>query len=291
MNCKNCNESLENDALFCNNCGAKVVTNRITFRFLLLELFAMLGFDSLYFRTLKKLLITPHIVLRDYLNGVRKKYVNPFAYLAVGAAVSIVIFNLFTNNFIDLQKSFNTEQLEQLKELAEKDLSTVKDLSEKELFTLKQKQQNAKMQLKFQDLWVSSFLKYFNIMTFLLLPIYAAVSKWTFRKPNNYGEHIVMNAYLQGTTMYFSSIMFLLSVLIHPKIYIYSTFIYILYYLYVFGKLYNLNFKQIVLKSIRFIIVLIIISIILLVFFMILGIVVTIVIKTFNPESLNQWLL
>ena len=34
----------------------------------------------------------PHIVLTEYLSGVRKRYVNPFGYLAVGAALSLIIF-------------------------------------------------------------------------------------------------------------------------------------------------------------------------------------------------------
>ena len=137
MNCKNCNEILENDALFCDNCGAKIVKNRITFKFLMLELFSVLGFNNLFFTTLKKMFLAPNEVLNEYLNGIRKRYVNPFAYLAVGAALSLIIFNFFSKDYLEMQATVNQSQTKEIKELANKDLSTIKNLSAKEFNKLK----------------------------------------------------------------------------------------------------------------------------------------------------------
>ncbi len=46
MNCKNCQDPLEENAQFCDNCGAKVITSRITFKFLITVLFAVMGLET-----------------------------------------------------------------------------------------------------------------------------------------------------------------------------------------------------------------------------------------------------
>lgn len=281
MNCKNCNEALEDGAKFCDNCGAKVVNNRITLRFLLGELFAAMGFESLYFITLKKMLVAPQEVISEYLGGVRKRYVNPFAYIAVGAALSLIVFNYFSEDYKKIQYVANQGQIAELKKTVEKDLSTVKNISKEELKKLRGKQYTAKMQLKFMDTWSEYALKYFNILTFLLLPLYSLMSKLTYRKPNNYGEHLVINAYIQGTTMYVSIITFLLAMLINPNLFMVSMLLVIVYYLYVFGKLYKLSFGKSIVKLMKFIMVFLLIFIPLMV---VVGIVGGIIMVMSNPE-------
>lgn len=288
MNCKNCQDPLEKDAQFCDNCGAKIITNRITFKFLISEIFIAIGIESLYFNTLKKMFLAPQEVLNEYLTGVRKRYVNPFAYLAVGAALSLLVFNYFADDFIAMQKSVNHENLAELKRISTQDLSLISTDSDVELLKLKQQKQSAKIQLQFQDGLTKLLLKYLNLITFLLLPLYALISKWTYRKPYNYGEHIVMNAYLQGTTMYISIITFFIAMVSHPLVYTLSILIYILYYLFAFSKLYNHSFKTSILKLFRFIGVLIIVSFLLFIIAAILSIAAVILIKWLKPELLES---
>lgn len=276
MNCKNCNEILESDAHFCDNCGAKVIKNRISLRFLLGELFASMGFESLYFTTLKGMFFTPHGVIKEYLEGVRKRYVNPFAYLALGAALALIIFNYFSEDYLKVQATFNKDQIEELKKTANKDLSAIKNITEKDFIKLKGKQESAKAQLNFIESWSQFLLRYFNLAAFLFLPFYALVSKLTYYKPHNYGEHIVINAYIQGTTMYVTIICFLLSMVIHPRFFSISIVFVTLYYLYTLGKLYSYSFKKSVIKFFKFIGVLLLLLIPIMVIGVIVGIVVAI---------------
>jgi hypothetical protein len=283
MNCKNCNEILENDALFCDNCGAKIVKNRITFKFLMLELFSVLGFNNLFFTTLKKMFLAPNEVLNEYLNGIRKRYVNPFAYLAVGAALSLIIFNFFSKDYLEMQATVNQSQTKEIKELANKDLSKIKNLSTEEFNKLKAKLQFAKKQLRYLDKWAGFILRNFNIITFLFLPFYALLSKLTYTKPHNFGEHIVINSYILGTTMFLTLFSFLLGMLIHPSLLSYSILATLVYYLYSFSKLYKLSFGKSLLKLLRFIGVFILISIVILIIASIIGV----IIGKFFPNLIN----
>lgn len=123
MNCKNCATELENDAQFCNYCGAKVVKSRITFKELItLFIIDVFGVDSKFFRTIKEMAIHPDRVLNEYISGVRKRYVNPFAFLAVGAAISLVVYNYFADDYVKFQKSTNQEQMAEIEKKADMNL-------------------------------------------------------------------------------------------------------------------------------------------------------------------------
>lgn len=287
MHCKNCHEKLEAEALFCDHCGAKVITNRITFRFLIGELLAMLGFDSLFFRTFKTMFTRPHVLLKEYLMGVRKRYVNPFGYLALGAALTLLMFNLFADEYQTIQKSLISEQVMELEKQATEDLSAL-NLSEKEYKKRLRQQNSAKAQIKFQNAWWQFFLKYYNIMTFLFLPFYALISWLTYRKPYNFGEHLVINAYMQGTVMYFTILTFFLGYFISPNIYAYSLLMTVVYYLYTFTKLLKHSWKQTLGKLLRFVVVLIICCILAALFIFIIALIVTLIVQLISPDLIKN---
>jgi len=73
MNCKNCKYKLETTDSFCKNCGAKIIKERTTLKSLLSSFLDALGWDSNFFITLRYLLYKPQIVLKEYINGTRKK--------------------------------------------------------------------------------------------------------------------------------------------------------------------------------------------------------------------------
>ncbi|PQJ80743.1 DUF3667 domain-containing protein [Polaribacter porphyrae] len=274
MNCKNCNQPLSKEAHFCNNCGAKVVLNRIDFKNLLLDFFIVnFGVDSRFFLTIRKMATHPEDVLNEYLEGVRRRYVNPFAFLAVGAALSLIIFNYFADDFIAIQSNVNSENIEHLKKAAEKDVEKTEGLSEKEVKKLKIEKKTAQFQLDLMESMWDFMLRYFNLLTFVFLLIYAVLSKWTFWKPHNFGEHIVMNGYIYGFTTYITLIAFFFAIVIHPTIYIATFFISIVYYMYAFGRFYKLSIGRNIIKLFRFFIGLIILFILFVIITVVLGII------------------
>lgn len=272
MNCKNCHKPLKEKDNFCNHCGAKIILKRITFKKLLIEFFInIFGIDSRFFLTLKKMATHPQDVINEYIGGVRRRYINPFAFLAVGAGLSVIIFNYFADDFIKIQQSINSSNIKDLEEKATKDISNVKNLSEKEVEKLKIEKKIAQSQLKFmQGMW-SFMLRYFNLLTFVFLLLYAVLSKWTFLKPHNFGEHIIINAYIYGFITYFTLVAFFLAILIHPSIYGISFITMIIYYMYVLGKLYTLSIGKNILKLFRFLFGLIVMVIVLIIISFLIG--------------------
>ncbi len=267
---------LDAEAHFCENCGARVIKNRITTKFLFSELLTSLGWDSLYFRTLKKMFFKPQDVLVEYIGGTRRKYINPFSHLLIGVALLLTVMNIFKKDFDNIMYAINKNQVE----IAEKDLSKLEGtISEKEMKDLKRKQESAQVGLQFGG----SFLKYFNVVALLFIPVLALISKLTYRKPHNYGEHIVINSYLYGTSMYFSTILLLMAVFIHPKIYFASSFVFMFYYLLVLSKMYKHSFGTALLKLLRFLLffILVVLAVIL------ITSVIVIVVALFNKVLLK----
>lgn len=254
MECKNCLNNIPEKANFCNNCGAKVIVNRITFKALLIDVFInVFGFDSKFFLTLRTVARQPHIVVSEVLGGVRKRYMNPFAFLAVGAAISLIVFNYFDDEFRAVNTEVNSEQIAEIKKQANMDIDAIEGLSQKEIQGLEMQKKIAQANLSFMEGYMNFTIQYYNLFAFFFLVLYAVLSKWTFWKPHNFGEHIVINAYIFGFTIYLSLILFFLSIVIHPSIYVYSMVLYILFYMYAFGKLYKLSIWKNILKLLRFI--------------------------------------
>lgn len=94
MNCKNCANSLQTDYSFCPDCGAKVIRNRLTIKNLLSDITERyFNLDNTFLRTFLHLFTKPDIVINGYVNGTRRKYVNPISYF--GIALMLAGFLMF----------------------------------------------------------------------------------------------------------------------------------------------------------------------------------------------------
>lgn len=244
MNCKNCGSTLEEGAHFCHECGAKVVTKRITFRAMITDMLRnVIGLDNTYLRTLKAMFVSPQLVLSDYMKGVRKRYFPPFAFFTIGAALALFAFQQFSEDYIAISQGINESQFEVIDQAIEPD-------KEMNVETVEQ-------QLKDAEEIQRAILRYFNFFSFLLLPIYALMSFIVYRKPYNFGEHLVANAYMQGVTFLFTLIFFLLSLVIDPKLYMFGMVFIMGYYTYAYGKWYQLSVGKSLVKLLLFLLVLI----------------------------------
>ena len=265
MNCKNCESQLKEEDKFCSICGAKIVKERVTSKGLWGELIGTaFNWDNNFFTSIKYLVIRPQEIISEYLKGTRKKFSNPFAFFAIGAALSLLVISQFTSDYIKIANVISQEELE-----IALDPETQKEIDLK--LQDKNISKEEKDELNEKERLIRSFtaqkwtLKYYQLLSFILLPIYALIAFLVFGKPYNYGEHIVINAYIQGILFLVAIVTFILSLLIAPWIHFMSYLITVVYYPYAYGKLYKHNTGDVIKKFLRFLLILIVCCIIILI--------------------------
>ncbi len=242
MHCKNCNAELSQNDNFCRDCGAKIVKERITVKHLIASFLAAFGWESNFFITLRYLLVKPQIVFKEYINGTRKKYTNPFTFFTISLAISLFVFSQYSEQYIHLTTDLNlqeTEQSESKVSMPDKDKGF-------KLLGYKNQDEFQKSIAKFQ-------LKYYNLVSFLYLPLFTLIAFFVFRKPYNFGEQLVINTYLLSITTFFGVLTFIFSLLAGINILLYTTFFTFLYYSYAYKKLYELSFGKLLVKIMKFI--------------------------------------
>ncbi|WP_273566165.1 DUF3667 domain-containing protein [Maribacter halichondriae] len=93
MECKNCQSTLAERADYCSFCGAKIIRNRLNLRNLWTEFTEQyLNLDNTFLRTIKHLFTKPKEVILGYINGQRKRYLNPISLYAIALTFTGILF-------------------------------------------------------------------------------------------------------------------------------------------------------------------------------------------------------
>ena len=113
--CLNCKCPFNGQEKFCPDCGQKNIGNSITFKSFIHEVFnGLFSLDGKFWNTLIPLLTRPGVISRNYIDGKRQRYSNPFRFYLT---VSILFFLI-----LGLSKSIN--KFEELKDGVLKDKSS-----------------------------------------------------------------------------------------------------------------------------------------------------------------------
>ena len=172
--CLNCGATLRTDQNFCPLCGQKTDTGRLTIRQLAKDFLVMISkVEKGLVRLLKGLTFRPGNVAIEYIEGKRKKYFSPLAFMTVCIALTVVI-----NNWV---KPWSTK--------IEPDptvLARIYDEPTREKY-LRTVERNA---------WIQGVAnKNLSTISVLVAPYYALFLWWFFKRRNrNFAEIIV--AYL-----------------------------------------------------------------------------------------------
>ncbi|MBW1294260.1 DUF3667 domain-containing protein [Aquimarina litoralis] len=104
--CLNCGVPLDVIDRYCHNCGQINTTKKLSFKDFFNEFFASIfSYDSRLRLTIVGLLFQPGIVTKEYVEGKRIKYANPFRfYLSVS-----IIFFIISGLFIDFDSIITQE--------------------------------------------------------------------------------------------------------------------------------------------------------------------------------------
>ncbi|MCK5678332.1 MAG: DUF3667 domain-containing protein, partial [Flavobacteriaceae bacterium] len=95
--CLNCNQPISDNDNFCSNCGQVNDELPLSIKQFISEFFSgFFSFDTRFFKTFIPLLFKPGKVSKEYVEGKRRKYVNPFQLYLHVTIVFFLIQGLFS---------------------------------------------------------------------------------------------------------------------------------------------------------------------------------------------------
>nr|WP_279346146.1 DUF3667 domain-containing protein [Gramella oceanisediminis] len=104
--CLNCHLPLDLSDQYCPNCGQLNSTKKLSFKDFFEEFFSgVFAYDSRFQRTLRVLLFRPGKISKDYINGKRMRYANPFRFYLSASILFFLLFGLT----VDLNNSNQAE--------------------------------------------------------------------------------------------------------------------------------------------------------------------------------------
>ena len=118
--CLNCDLPLAGEENFCPNCGQRNDTRSLNFGSFLHAVFSeFISYDSRLWRTITALVIHPGSVSREYIDGKRFRYANPFRFYLT---ISIVFFVLlgFMNKYQELKGAGKSQNIVNINNDADK---------------------------------------------------------------------------------------------------------------------------------------------------------------------------
>lgn len=225
MNCKNCHTKLETSDDYCKSCGGKVIRKRLTFKNLFEHLSeTFFNYDNKLLRTIIALFKRPEEVILGYINGVRKKYVNPVSMFGLALTIS-GIYILIVNKYFPEMLDFSSFTIEGQEEFQKRNMTFVQE--------------------------------YQSVIMMLYVPIYALMARVVFLglKKLNYTELLVVFMYIQAQISIVSSVVVIalgicglassiVGMLVIPLMIIYSA--------YCLKRIYGLSLLEIIVRTMLF---------------------------------------
>ncbi|WP_439153169.1 DUF3667 domain-containing protein [Winogradskyella sp.] len=225
MNCKNCHTELLQEDDYCRKCGGKVIRNRLSFKNLFEHLSeTFFNYDNKLLRTFVQLIKNPEDVIVGYIDGVRKKYINPISFFGLSltlSGLSIFILKKFYIEHLDFSNLF----------------------------------EGVKASQDIMNATSGGVLEYNSLFYSFLIPLMAFVSWITFLdKKLNFTEHIIIYLYSMSLLSIFSVIVGQIVLLVTPSSYlIYSMsfwLIMLVYHSYALKRIFKLSLGNLILKTI-----------------------------------------
>ncbi|WPY97997.1 DUF3667 domain-containing protein [Christiangramia sp. OXR-203] len=235
--CKNCNFAISEEQNYCSNCGAKIMRDKLSVPYLFREFFeSFWSIDSNKpVLTFVDLFRRPVNVIQGYIEGLRKKYINPYGYFTI----ALTLTGLYT--YVNLK--YFPEYLEG----GGLEVNTGERDITKEVTTM--------------------ILEHMNLITFLFIPVITLFSRLVFLKNKKYNlaEHLIVHLYAYSHISIVFAILILLS-FSNQSLFAIMNYVslpfYVIYYGYIFKKMYDLSLWKIILKSLLFLLLLLLVFLI-----------------------------
>ncbi|WP_411768366.1 DUF3667 domain-containing protein [Winogradskyella sp. A3E31] len=246
MNCKNCKKDIGHESNYCSYCGARVIRNRLTFGNLLSHFSEeFLNYDNRFVQTIIAMVTKPEAVIRSYISGTRKKYVNVISFFAI--AITLSGLQMFL-----LQKFF-PEAL---------DFSSISQPGTEDI-----------------NKGIFDFIQeYQSIAMMLNVPFYALISRIVFIREKkfryNYTEHLVVFMYILAQLSIFGVIIMIAGAACGLDVGLISMILgvfQIIYSGYCLKRIFNLDWPNFILRSLIFFGVLLVLGVLFTVLFIVIA--------------------
>lgn len=229
MHCKNCKIKIQEQDVYCRNCGGKVIRKQLSFRNLFVRISeTFFNYDNKLLKTISDLFRKPEAVIDGYINGVRKKYINPISFFGLSltlSGLSIFIIKKFYLQAIDFSSLFEG-------------LNLPKSVLENS---------------------TSSALEYNSLIYTVLIPLFALISWIVFLdKKYNFIAHIIIYLYTMSLISIVSVVLAQIILFIIPNYYLFFSLVIwplmFVYHCYIYTRIFKMSFVGLVLKSIIFLV-------------------------------------
>ena len=229
MYCKNCNSDLSDLSTYCDQCGGRVIKNRLTFKNLSKSFSEeFFSYDNRFLKTLKELFTKPEAVIGGYINGTRKKHVGVVQYFAISLTLAGIQLFLTTVFFSEAMGT---------------DVEMIND------FSKNMESSKGQAFIKSYTDSMAFVQNYQNLIYIFSVPL-GALSSWlayyiTSNRRYNLTEHIVINMYYSAQlliSLFVVSLIFLAFGLNLLLLYWIVVLISMGYYFYIFKRMYGMSF-------------------------------------------------
>jgi len=128
--CLNCGLPLMGEENFCPNCGQRNDIRKLNFSNFLSAVFSeFISYDSRFWRTIFMLLLKPGKVSKDYIEGKRVQYANPFRFYLTVSIIFFLLLSLYNkyDDFNTKEKDKANTQILKIEGLKKQDLKPIVD--------------------------------------------------------------------------------------------------------------------------------------------------------------------
>ena len=115
--CLNCHHPLDISDEYCPRCGQLNTTKKLSFNDFFNEFFAgIFAYDSRFYRTLGVLLFKPGKISKDYIEGKRVRYANPYRFYLSASILFFLVWSLTHDFDNSLDTQVKTTDPQEIKE-------------------------------------------------------------------------------------------------------------------------------------------------------------------------------
>ena len=228
MDCKNCHNSLKDTQKFCDECGAKVIFNRLKPKVIAEQINEeFLSIDNRLLKTLIHLFTKPNEVINGFINGTRKKYIGVIQYFAIGLTLLGIQVFFMTNIFND-PDLYKFGLLEEMAKAPGQENNPFfnEDLNNADNF--------------------NSFQSLYYTLSIPLSALSTWISYWVLGiRRFNFTEHLVINLYYGAQVVIISAVIYILFLGLGFNYFTTSyfvTFLTFIYFFYILKSVFNTPF-------------------------------------------------